>query len=111
MWTVAVTPLCECTMGDGSTEPSNVMYCVAELWQPWYGGGKSWQSHNCMMQECAIVHLDYGQDSIVWMSHVTYSIGGGDHAGHSIVWLIHGAHIIVVADHTGQSIVQCHNVQ
>jgi hypothetical protein len=53
---MAVTKLCDATMGNGSSELCDGIHCMAD---PWYGGGCPWQSLNCLIHQWAMVHLDW----------------------------------------------------
>jgi hypothetical protein len=60
-----VNQLCDGTMGNSTCGTMRRGHCVAKPWRLSYGGGVPWQSLNCVMAQCAIVHLNYGQESIV----------------------------------------------
>jgi hypothetical protein len=74
--TMGVTPLCDGIMCNG----------LSELWRVLFSGGGLSQSVYCVVEQCAMVHLDYEMEFIVWLNHGGCCIVVVDCGSQSIVW-------------------------
>jgi hypothetical protein len=82
---MAVTQLGDGTMCNGSSGPWTGLHCLVEPCRSLYGGGGPCSSLNCVIAQWLMVHLDYGQESIVWLDRAGHCMVEVDHVGHSIV--------------------------